>query len=122
MLFKSLDGHVPPRFGRDELQELSFEEGGPLTYATVRGWAGQDLGNGLPFAPDALTAADVPDQLFFFRQHNSLFRQLCCFFAKWGLFFAKWGLFFASLYVHKSPAVLLKLGHPMAPLRFVCAI
>lgn len=55
MLFKSLDGHVPPRFGRGELQELSFEEGGPLTYATVRGWAGQDLGNGLPFAPDALT-------------------------------------------------------------------
>ena len=63
-----------------------------------------------------------PDQLFFFRQQNSLFRQLCCFFAKWGLFFAKWGLFFASLYVHKSPAVFLNLGHPMAPLRFVCAI
>ena len=30
----------------------------------------------------------------------------------WGLFFAKWGLFFASLYVRKSPAVLLNLGHP----------
>ena len=57
----------------------------------------------------------VEDQLFFFRQQNSLFRQLCC-------FFAKWGLFFASLYVHKSPAVLLNLGHPIAPLRFVCAI
>ena len=50
------------------------------------------------------------------------FANLGCFFAKWGLFFAKWGLFFASLYVRKSPAVLLNLGHPIAPLRFVCAI
>ena len=57
---------------------------------------------------------------FFFaklrRQQNSLFRQFRRFFAKWGLFFAKWGLFFASLYVRKSPAVLMNLGDPIAPL------
>ena len=44
------------------------------------------------------------------------FANFRCFFAKWGLFFAKWGLLFASLYVCKSPAVLLNLGHPIAPL------
>ena len=40
------------------------------------------------------------DDVFFFRQQNSLFRQLCCFFAKWGLFVAKWGLFFANFFDH----------------------
>ena len=49
-----------------------------------------------------------------FRQQNSLFRQLSHFLAKRGLFFAKWGLLFASLYVRKSPAVLLDLGDPIA--------
>ena len=48
-----------------------------------------------------------------------LFANFRRFFAKWGLFFAKWGLLFARLYVRKSPAVL---GHPIAPLHFVCAI
>ena len=47
-----------------------------------------------------------------------LFANFPCFFAKRGLFFAKWGpsLLFARLYVRKSPAVLLNLGDPMAPL------
>ena len=51
-----------------------------------------------------------------------LFTNFRRFFAKWGLFFAKWGLLFARLDVRKSPAVLLNLGHPIAPLHFVCAI
>ena len=51
-----------------------------------------------------------------------LFANFRRFFAKWGLFFAEWGLLFAKLYVRKSPAFLLNLGHPIAPLRFVCAI
>ena len=59
---------------------------------------------------------------FFFANKIRFFANFGCFFTKWGLFFAKWGLFFASLYVRKSPAVLLNLGHPIAPLRFVCAI
>ena len=59
---------------------------------------------------------------FFFANKIRFFANCGHFFAKWGLFFAKWGLFFASLYVRKSPAVLLNLGHPIAPLRFVCAI
>ena len=50
-----------------------------------------------------------------FRQ-QTLLRQINGFFAKCGLFFAKWGLTFASLYVRKSPAVLLDLGDPIAPL------
>ena len=59
---------------------------------------------------------------FFFANTIRFFANFGHFFAKWGLFFAKWGLFFASLYVRKSPAVLLNLGRPIAPLRFVCAI
>ena len=59
---------------------------------------------------------------FFFANKIRFFANFGHFFAKWGLFFAKWGLFFASLYVRKSPAVLLNLGHPIAPLHFVCAI
>ena len=59
---------------------------------------------------------------FFFANKIHRFANFRRFFAKWGLFFAKWGLLFASLYVRKSPAVLLNLGHPIAPLRFVCAI
>ena len=51
-----------------------------------------------------------------------LFANFRRFFAKWGLFFAKWGLLFARSYVRKSPAVLLNLGHLIAPLHFVCAI
>ena len=43
-----------------------------------------------------------------------LFRQV-------DFFFAKWGLLFASLYVRKSPAVLLNLGDPIAPLHMVCS-
>ena len=38
------------------------------------------------------------------------------FFARWGFFFARWGFFFASLYVRKSPAILLNLGDPSAQL------
>ena len=59
---------------------------------------------------------------FFFANKIRLFANFRRFFAKWGLFFAKWGLLFASLYVRKSPAFLLNLGHPIAPLHFVCAI
>ena len=44
---------------------------------------------------------DIADDVFFFRQQNSLFRQLSPhFFAKWGLFFAKWDLFFANFFDH----------------------
>ena len=56
---------------------------------------------------------------FFFANKIRFFANSRCFFAKWGLFFAKWGLLFASLYVRKSQAVLLNLGHPIAPLHFV---
>ena len=55
---------------------------------------------------------------FFFVNKIHLFANFLRFFAKWGLFFAKWGLL---LYVRKSLAVLLNLGHPIAPLLFVCA-
>ena len=64
----------------------------------------------------ALVAKGAARRIIFFRQQNSLFRQFRRFFAKWGLFFAKWGLFFASLYVRKSPTVLLNLDDPIAPL------
>ena len=57
-----------------------------------------------------------PTRINFFRQQNSLFRQFPRFFANRDLFFAKWGLLFASLYVRKSPAVLLNLGDLIAPL------
>ena len=53
---------------------------------------------------------------FFSLTKFTFFGQFRSFFAKWGLFFAKWGLLFASLYVRKSPAVLLNLGDPIAPL------
>ena len=59
---------------------------------------------------------------FFFANKIRLFANFRRFFAKRGLFFAKWGLLFAKLYVRKSPAFLLNLGHPIAPLHFVCAI
>ena len=59
---------------------------------------------------------------FFFANKIHFFANFRRFFTKWGLFFAKWGLLFARLYVRKSPAVLLNLGHPIAPLHFVCAI
>ena len=75
------------------------------------------------FTPISVWSADlVNTNKKKFRQQNSLFRQFHRFFAKWGLLFAKWGLLFARLYVCKSPAVLLNLGHPIVPLHFVSAI
>ena len=68
----------------------------------------------------ARVLAAEANEYFFFHLQNSLFSPILSFFAKWGLFFAKWGLLFTSLYVHKSPAVLLNLGNPIAPLHHCC--
>ena len=62
--------------------------------------------------------------IFYVRQQNSFFRQLCCFFDKWDLFFAKWGLFFANFFdtfdsvsvyfsLPPNPSYLLSLQLPV---------
>ena len=78
----------------------------------------------LLLAPFALLTPPLspPMNKLFFANKIHLFANFRRFFAKWGLFFAKWGLLFARLYARKSPTVLLNLGHPIAPLHFVCAI
>ena len=59
------------------------------------------------FSPKDIQFKTVKNDVFFFRQQNSIFRQfrpffakLGLFFAKWGLFFAKWGLFFPTFFDH----------------------
>ena len=53
----------------------------------------------------------------FFANIISLFRYFRHFFAWWIFPFARWGLLFASLYVRNSPAIMLNICEPGAPIR-----